>query len=105
MEKKTGYFLILLGVGLMLGGVWAMGGALYGRFRVPQPFAGETPVTISLSNGATATVPLPQQLNQGANMGFFFMALFFIAGVGFKLAGLGVSLLKKDTPDKRTEPK
>jgi hypothetical protein len=105
MDKKTGYLLILLGVCILLGSVWAMAGALYGRLPLPQPMHGEPTITISLSNGGTAALPLPPQLNQAGNMGFFFMALFFIAGVGMKLGRLGVALVKKDAPEKKEEPK
>ena len=94
MDKKTGYLLLLSGVGLLFCSTALILLLLFGKFQVPQPFNMDTSVKVTLSTGGTADVPLPPQVNQAANFSIFFVGMIFLAGIGVRISRLGISLIQ-----------
>ena len=99
MDKKAGYLLLVLGVGLLLGSAFMLWKICYGLMPGPQVFDINTSITVTLPQGATASFPIPPQVNRFGNLSLAFMLMFFVAGVGGKIARLGVGLMKKPAPD------
>ena len=105
MDKKTGYFLLALGVAFVLGGAALMLASFYGGLPFPQPFDMTGDISFTLSNNSVMSVPMPPQVNKAANISVFFVMVFFLAGAGVKLGGLGIKLIQKDRPVKDETPK
>ena len=91
--------MLALGVGLLLGSAFVLWKIFYGLMPGPQVFDINVPITITLPQGAAASFPIPPQVNRFGNLSLAFMLMFFVAGIGGKIAGLGVKLIKKTAPD------
>lgn len=103
MDRKLGYFLLLCGVGVLAASSVMMWKVFYGTMQPPRAFSADTAITVTLPTGAAVNVPLPPHVNRFANLSLAFMLMFFLAVVGGKIGGLGVSLLNRAparAPDK-----
>lgn len=103
MDRKLGYLLLLCGVGVLAASSVMMWKVFYGTMQPPRAFSADTAITVTLPTGAAVNVPLPPHVNRFANLSLAFMLMFFLAVVGGKIGGLGVSLLNRPTarpPDK-----
>lgn len=103
MDRKTGYLLLLCGVGALIASSVMLWKVFYGTMQPPQAFTADSAITVTLPTGALVNVPLPPQINRFANLSLAFMLMFFLAVVGGKIGGLGVSLLNRAparAPDK-----
>jgi len=93
MNKKTGYLLLLCGLGVLLASALMLWKIFYGTMQPPQAFSSESVITVAMPNGAAVNVPLPPHVNRFANLSLGFMLMFFLAVVGGKIGGLGVKLI------------
>ena len=105
MDKKTGYLLLALSVGFILGAAALMLASFYGGLPFPQPFDMTGDINFTLSNNTTMSIPMPPQINKAANLSVFFAMIFVLIGAGAKLGGLGVKLIQGNLPAKEGPPK
>ena len=105
MNIKLGYLFLTVGIAFLIASAVLLIMTLYGRLSVPQPFTAEASITMTLSQGGTVNVPLPPHINKAANLSVFFIAMFFLAGIGAKIGLLGAQLVQKAQPPKTDSPK
>lgn len=98
MDKKTGYFLLLCGLGLLLASSVMLWKVFYGTMQPPQAFNADTAISVTLPTGASVNVPLPPHVYRFANLSLAFMLMFFLGVVGGKIGNLGVKLINKRAP-------
>jgi hypothetical protein len=97
-EKSVGYFLLFLGVAMMLSSLLMVFNVFTGATKPPALFN----IQKQKSSGASIAgiempsieVLPPEYLNLSGNLSFYMAFMFFIAYVGGKISGIGVSMTK-----------
>jgi hypothetical protein len=91
-EKIIGYLLLTMGVGIIILTLLNGYGIFSGTLQ-PVPFFNFSPISLDL--GATKQELLSgRDLSQSTNFFLHLILLGFFANIGFKLASLGIQLLR-----------
>ena len=92
MEKKIGYLVFLVGVGLVLYALYAANGVLSGT-KAPPSIVTITAINLPLGN-AQVDLPLPPDMNKMMNIFIYSLSCGFISLTGWLLGLLGVGMVK-----------
>lgn len=109
-EKLTGYLLLIGGVGIILYSLWNVERVFTGKASAPSVFQfpavtidASQAIANSLPSGMRNQITLPESkvellpsamINEIANVTGHVVLMSFMGGVGFKLASLGIQLLR-----------
>jgi len=97
-EKVVGYILLAVGVVMMFASVYLMFNVFTGGSDPPSLFDfSDVSFPIIQPGGTSETVQIisGQEMNRMADMGFWYMLMFFIVYAGGKVASLGVNLIRE----------
>lgn len=99
-EKVIGYTLLILGLGIILFSALNVYRVFTKQTEAVKIFSAEKTATSTKISGSA--IPMgpellglaPDTLNSSLNFTFHLLFMGFIAGIGYKLASLGVSLIR-----------
>ena len=97
-EKVVGYILLAVGVVMIFASVYLMFNVFTGGSDAPSLFNfSDVSFPIIQPGGTSETVEIisGQEMNRMADMGFWYILMFFIAYAGGKVASLGVNLIRE----------
>ncbi len=97
-EKVVGYILLAVGVLMIFFSVYSMFVVFTGASAPPSLFNfSDVSLSVPQPEGGSETMQIVsgQDMNRMADMGTWYMLMFFVVYAGGKVASLGVNLLKE----------
>lgn len=99
-DKTFGYFLLILGIAIMMSALFSAYLVFTGIKQPPKLFniqkqtSSTTVAGIELQTPTVEVIPT-EYLNQSGDLSFFMLFMFFTAYVGGKTSSLGINLIEK----------